>query len=520
MSLDISYEIDKSFDSDKFLKLNLRICHSGINPNNSNFEVEPLIKAEDSIKNIPILASIIIDSEGKPRFNSHDMHIEEDKLNEGEFRLIYDEQPIGVVYESAEYSIKEYNGKQYVFSECYIWRGYSNYSETLIERTQNIHLSMEIEIINYTYDSKTKIYNIKEFKYKGITLLDNSIGTGMLDALASTEVFSDNSKQKLFTLMSELKEEITKNQSSTNEVDIKTSFSKKEEGKILDQEKINELFAKYDIKLEDIDISVDNFETIEALETKLQEMNNSDYSLTASQLAEELSIQLRIEKVEDRWGDEYSRYSFYDYKDNQVFAFDRMDNWKLVGFIYSINGDSVSIDFESKKRKKIEIVDFDEGMQEDTNPIFTIIQEGIEFGKNDGVKETEDKYKDYASIKSEFDKYKELHKTPETEVEELRTFKVTKNTEDRQNAEKEVFDKFEIQLAENAEFKTLKENAKDYSIEDLADKCFSILGKVSAKFELNFEQKPKKEFVKIAVDTTDENDDTTYGGLFNQYASK
>jgi hypothetical protein len=94
ISLATTYEIDDSFDSDKFIKMRLRVCHDGVNPNRSSFKVEDMEAAKDSIKNIPILANVIFDEENQPQFGGHDMVIEEDKVNEGEYRVIYKETPI------------------------------------------------------------------------------------------------------------------------------------------------------------------------------------------------------------------------------------------------------------------------------------------------------------------------------------------------------------------------------------------------------------------------------------------
>ena len=59
----------------------------------------------------------------------------------------------------------------------------------------------------------------------------------------------------------------------------------------------------------------------------------------------------------------------------EVYCWDRND-WLLYGFGYKLNGDSVVIDFESKKRKKYTIVDFDEGEQPSPCLLYTSIVVG------------------------------------------------------------------------------------------------------------------------------------------------
>lgn len=60
-NLPINYSIDKDFKSDKFIKLRMRICHDGINYNNSKFTIENLEEKKDSLANSPILAYMYFD---------------------------------------------------------------------------------------------------------------------------------------------------------------------------------------------------------------------------------------------------------------------------------------------------------------------------------------------------------------------------------------------------------------------------------------------------------------------------
>jgi hypothetical protein len=69
--LPITYEIDDSFDSDKFIKLRLRVMHNDVNPNMSDFSDDVVDKAKESIKNIPLLAHVVIDENGQPQLVTH-----------------------------------------------------------------------------------------------------------------------------------------------------------------------------------------------------------------------------------------------------------------------------------------------------------------------------------------------------------------------------------------------------------------------------------------------------------------
>lgn len=210
-NFEISYSVDDKFESDKFVKIRCRVCHDGESPNKTYFTKETMEKANKaSLEYIPILAHVYMDENGKPVLGSHDAHIEEDRLNEGETRVIYDEQPIGVVPSLADNNciIEEYNGLNYTFVDAYIWRDYSNYAEQLIEDAENTKMSMEIDFQDdaLSYDAANERYNIAAYRYRGITLLNESLGTGMKDALVTTTNFSinDDIKSKMIVLMEEL----------------------------------------------------------------------------------------------------------------------------------------------------------------------------------------------------------------------------------------------------------------------------------------------------------------------------
>ena len=126
MILKATFSIDDSYDSDKFIKLNLDLMHDGINRNKSRFFKEGLEKAKNSLFNSPILGHVVENEDGEKDFGSHDSHLE--KTEDG-VKEIYDEIPIGVVPESAKYevvhdevSILELEQRIYVYGDTYVER--------------------------------------------------------------------------------------------------------------------------------------------------------------------------------------------------------------------------------------------------------------------------------------------------------------------------------------------------------------------------------------------------------------
>lgn len=273
--LQMSFTVDKTFDSDQFLKLRFRVCHDGESPNHTYFTKETMEEANKSLEYIPILAHVYIDKEtGKPIIGSHDMHIEEDKLNDGETRIIYDEAPIGLIPSLADNNctIEEYDGLNYTYVDGYVWRDYSNYAEQLLEDAENNKISMEIDFSqdSLAYDVEHKRYNISAYRYRGITCLNESLGTGMKKAAATTTNFSadDDIKSKMIILMEEL-------QKCLREYDNQDSDKK---GGNIEMNTFEILLEKYGKTVEDVTFEIEGLSD-EELEAKFKEAfedGNSD----------------------------------------------------------------------------------------------------------------------------------------------------------------------------------------------------------------------------------------------------
>lgn len=206
LSFATKYKVDDTFDNEKFIKMRIKVMHSNVNPNSSNFELEPIDEAKDSMQNIPILAHVI-ETEDGVAFGSHDWTIEKDKMGD-DFKIIYKEIPIGLVPETNNYSIDEEEdeeGRRYVYTDAYIWRGYSNYAEALVEQSDNVKVSMEIVVDQYEF-TEDNIFDIKKYRYTGITMLNDELGTGMVGANAQKVEFDmDKGKEKFIEMAQELK---------------------------------------------------------------------------------------------------------------------------------------------------------------------------------------------------------------------------------------------------------------------------------------------------------------------------
>lgn len=210
------FEVDDGFQDDRFMKVRVTAMHSGINRNNSKFDIEVIKEAKDSFANIPILAEVkeFVDENGETYldYTTHAMHIEDDKFNEGESRVIYDEAVVGIVPETNNFEIvhDDETGNDYVLVDALIFREYGNYAcDVLDKRGGKTDVSAEIACEDIAFSAKDKCINVGKMRMCAITLLGEDVKPGM--AKAHAEVFSSNEDDRnsqLIKIMQELKESL------------------------------------------------------------------------------------------------------------------------------------------------------------------------------------------------------------------------------------------------------------------------------------------------------------------------
>ena len=475
----MSFKVDKTFDSDQFLKLRLRVCHDGESPNKTFFTKETMAEANKSLEYIPLLAHVYIDENGKPVIGSHDTHIEEDKLNDGESRIIYDETPIGVVPALADNNcaIEEYDGRNYTFVDCFLWRSYANYAEQLVEDAENTKLSMEIDMPEdaLSYDAANDRYNISSYRYRGITLLNDSLGTGMKNAVATTTNFSANEdiKSKMIVLMEEL-------QKCLREYNKENSDEKG--GNVnMENEEIMETTVDEEVIAETMEEVVEEIVDEETTEEVVEDESTDEETIEEFSENEPLVCSFRISHDDTRYGIQSLLNAMCD--DSHFYSVLAVYD-KYFYYCDYFSGDA----FKQAYKVRKDVVSFNG----DPEPVFT------EFVTQAERDELEKLRKDYVELKEFKDNY---------DATELKAQKDA------------VFAREEYSvLADDDAFKELIADAEKYSVDELeikADVIFAKFVKASGEYStknesnkpntlgFNFNAKPSKK-------------KTAYGGLFDK----
>lgn len=502
----------------------LRVAYEGDNQNKTAISHDAFERGLKTIANVPVVANYTVEDD---RIGGHDVSVVKD--DKGKFRLINMTEPLGIVPESGKQwfeEVEEDDGQvhNYLFTEVLLWKRQPVYSK--IKRDGVTAHSMEITIKDgYKKDG---IFHIDDFEFTAFCLLGDDVQPCFESS--ALEVFSASDFKQAFTeMMKELKTFAKQANSSNDDGNKHPQENLTEGGNDALNEKM-ELAAKYGIDVESLDFSIDDFD-INELEEKFQSMtagsvseggngatDNADvpndkasenFALSQN-VIKGLCDALDTQKFNYPWG-EGNRYFYVDsdFEKHEVYVNDASD-WNLYGFAYTVDGDAVSVDFESKKRKKIEIVDFDEGGENigtelvGAFELFTEVGEYVSNMKNE-LSEMTEKFNSMSSKVAD----------AESELETLRNFKKDIEAAEAKEKRDSVFSSFE-DLAGIEAFEALKENCDGMDADALRKECFAIRGEfgMKATFAAN-EQKAIK--IKVAKETGDA---LPYGGIVEKYINK
>lgn len=282
------------------------------------------------------------------------------------------------------------------------------------------------------------------------------------------------------------------------------------------------LVAEYGLDAGALDFSLEDF-SMEELREKFDALKNNESTndtVVGEEQAEQpqetfelagnfsrtLAEALESEKVDTGFG-EMPKYWYVDYDPDlaEVYCHDMTDGWKLYGFSYTMNGDNVVIDFESKKRMKFAIVAFDEGEQEmPFASAFNMTVETYAAKNADWTQRYQAASEKIANLENDLQ-----------ELDELRSFKVTTEKAQQKDAADKLFSSFE-DLAGIEAYEALKNEYDKFSLEQLEEKCYAIRGRNGTHATFSLEQKAPK----LPVNETKLDENEPYGGAVLRYSSK
>ena len=509
----------------------MRVMYVGPNRKGTNISRAAVERSLHTLYNVPIVAHYDYDENV---MGGHDMEPVVGK--DGKLALRVLTEPCGVVPESATFSFEkgtdpDGNEHEYLVIEgLLLWKRQEVFSHIRDDLGGRADHSMEITILDGQQNESTGLYDVLQFEFTALCLLENNEPAFQGSELCLYAM--DGFKQKLEQMMAELRQTMVA--SSNEDVDIHHS----EEGGNNLTEQMN-LIQQYGLDASALDFDYEKL-TVEELKERLEALvkgkdeeapadpeaqldaeaegepdakdeagqegapeavaaeqeaaeeqpdegeagaepeaaqEQAEFALSA-QIWEELTRALCAETVIAPWGEETCRYWPVDYDEEkmEVYATDCMDGL-LYGFSYAMNGDAVQIDFASKKRMKWTVEPF-EGEPQPQNAMYTKAVE--QFTKK---------------------------------LDELNAFKASIEQEKLEASQEAVFTRFK-ELAGIEAYEKLRQAPGTMSAEELEEKCYSIKGRQMGTVKFSMDQKAPKILISQDADTPKKR---AYGGLFEEF---
>lgn len=267
-----------SQDEDKrLLKCKLRVQHDKDNPNGSYFDQKDIENvAEKSLRNTPILGSVIYDEELEEyRLNGHDMDYEivhgEDGLD---LKIRYIERIYGFIPNDAPIWYEEEDNRNYLCTFGYLWKNYLDEVKDILERNDNsTDVSMEIEVNDF-FEREDGLLQITDYVFNGITML--GVQPGMIGA--NLQLFSKN--------MSEFKLAMD---------ELYKTYSLEKEEDVLEENITNEAVEQVQEVIETTEVEVENLSADEndIAEAKVDEVVEEPINAEFEQLQEKYNLAIQ-----------------------------------------------------------------------------------------------------------------------------------------------------------------------------------------------------------------------------------
>ena len=520
-----------------------RAFHDHINLNKSEIKEQDFKDNLPSSNLRPILAHIVKDEKtGELDFGSHDSHVEKvTEIDEDgkEFtveKVVYDEQPIGVI-DGSKTSI-EYDEEAKVnraILHGYLYNEYCQDAIDILNRRGTVDCSVELVIRQMSMDGKTKSLVLNDFYVAGLTLLSAKTKPGMAGSNFKIEDFSLESKTFDF------EKQLIEMQAKLNELEARFNINNSMKG------------GKATVEIKDNK----NFEEVTETE-KVTETETTTDEVTVSEEESEKTVDKTSEEnsVEEKETDEVTTEEVEESADEDTEV--KEDNAcggggsgskkkkknsseesptnTTVECSYTVNGESkkFAVSLQEKIYAIQDLVNVTYAEADNTYYGVSVYEDYVVMcdywsgryfkqsytSENDNYSLVGDRVEVFAEFVTadEQSKLDDMRSNYSSIVEELNTYKSAEIYADKMT----VFeDEAYADYLETDEFKALMsdESVNQYSKEELAEKADATLGKLVKKNKtFSFAStETKKRVNRVAFNAEKQTEDTykPYGDLFD-----
>lgn len=526
---------------ERFMNVKIYLMHVGLNLNNSYFEKSVVEKAIPTLSNTPILGYIRITEDNEKDFEGH-KHIL--VVENGEFRLKYAGCAYGVIPESCNprWEIKLCDDgieREFLVCDGIVWKKFDDAID-IFNRDSIKQQSMELADDFDGYMHEDGYFVFTRFSFFGACILGDDRQPAMINA-SIEKIFSfDDIKREIQKEMELLKismgKEFLKKEDWGSGSEIKIDLSKEAadfntpwglvdktvlRNKLLKAKNYKTLVKKCYLMVKD------GWEDAPSQKLKYPVcmVKKNTLVLSAKGCQSALSFLERNKDDPDYESAKRKLKKYYKTLELDTSNFEEggmfqvKDEDKIV-FVFELSHDDIRaelyeilnpINEETEEREYnyfvLEVFD-DYCIVEDAKDwgnyykIFYFVDEDDKITLGDKqkiipmwltpeeVKQIEEMRNNYEKVKSEFSRLQSSYETVKQERDELLEFKKNIEQEQRRIAEEELFTKFAEKLDE-AEINSIKETAGDFTLEELEEKLYSLVGKKMIKFSNDSKKKTK-----------------------------
>ena len=520
-----------------------RAFHDHINLNKSEIKEQDFKDNLPSSNLRPILAHIVKDEKtGELDFGSHDSHVEKvTEIDEDgkEFtveKVVYDEQPIGVI-DGSKTSI-EYDEEAKVnraILHGYLYNEYCQDAIDILNRRGTVNCSVELVIRQMSMDGKTKSLVLNDFYVAGLTLLSAKTKPGMAGSNFKIEDFSLESKTFDF------EKQLIEMQAKLNELEARFNINNSMKGgkatvEIKDNKNFEEVTETE--KVTETEATTDEVTVSEEESEKTVDKTSEENSVEEKEIDEvtteevEESVDEDTEVKEDNACGGGGSGS----KKKKKNSSEESQTNTTVECSYTVNGESkkFAVSLQEKIYAIQDLVNVTYAEADNTYYGVSVYEDYVVMcdywsgryfkqsytSENDNYSLVGDRIEVFAEFVTaeEQSKLDDMRSNYSSIVEELNTYKSAEIYADKMT----VFDdEAYADYLETDEFKALMsdESVNQYSKEELAEKADATLGKLVKKNKtFSFASiETKKRVNRVAFNAEKETEDTykPYGDLFD-----
>lgn len=513
-------------DAEGLLPVTLQSCHIYENRNGSYISKTTMQNALSTFSNKPILGHIIQKDDGSYDFDSHNMEMVDDPWNEGEQRVHYIEQPIGIVPEScnARLEYDKEKKKTYVVVEGWIFEDYGNGAAEIIKEKGGTKVSVELGVKEFSYNAKKKRLEIKDFVFMGVTALGEHVGEGMLGSNMKLSDFCCPESLEVENF-AETIEELNRRMKK-----IEESYYEKG-GRSL---KLEELLEKYNKTKDDITFEIEGL-----TDEELEQVFKDNFEEAGVDVEPEPTTEIEPETVEE------------PVAEPEVTSIETTEEPVVEDPVSEPTKEPIITEDDKKRKFSVEIGEKSFTFESSLDEVIYALEKLVNntYSESDNTYYTVKVYDKYIvmidcwtgkAFKQNYKVRSDVYSLTGDRVEVFSRYL----TREEENALDDMRNKFSVMeeklnqyqekeeailkdnlinsddyslIQESDDFKSIKENIKDYSLEELTKKCDELLlkyAKSNTVFNFSQEEKPKS---KIRTGAKKEETYSPYGTLFQNY---